>query len=126
MTGGSRILFVDDEPAIVEACVLAASLAGYTVEGFSRPAEALERYRADPRGYRAILTDYTMAEMSCADFLARVRVIRPDIPIYLCTGNAEHEIQEAARALAVSGVLYKPFDFEALENFLRDNLPLEG
>lgn len=126
MTAGSRILFVDDEPAIVEACVLAASLAGYLVEGFSRPAEALERYRADPRGYRALLTDYTMAEMSCADFLARVRAIRSDIPIYLCTGNAEHEIQEAARALAVSGVLYKPFDFEALETFLRDNLPLEG
>jgi CheY-like chemotaxis protein len=126
MTAGSRILFVDDEPAIVEACVLAASLAGYEVEGFSRPGEALDRFRADPQGYRAILTDYTMADMSCGEFLARVRAIRRDIPVYLCTGNAEHEIQEAARALDVSGVLYKPFDFETLETFLRGNLPLEG
>src|SRR3954469_1998527 len=97
----ARMLFVDDEPAIPETPVLAAGIAGYLVEGCSRPIEALERFRADPEGYLAVLTDYTMAEMSCADFLARIRAIRSDVPVYLCTGNAEHEIRDAARALAV-------------------------
>jgi DNA-binding response OmpR family regulator len=126
MTTTSRIFFLDDEPAIVEACVLAAGIAGYAVEGCSRPADALKRFEADPFGYLAILTDYTMAEMTCADFLARIRAIRADVPVYLCTGNAEHEIREAARTLAVGRVLYKPFDFDTLAAFLRDVLPPRG
>lgn len=122
MIPGQRILFVDDEPDIVDVFALAARFAGFEAEGFSRPSLALDRFRSDPDSIAAVITDFTMAEMPCAEFIARLRQIRPDVPVHLCTGNAEHEIKEAARSLAVGKVIYKPFDFETLEAFLRDAL----
>lgn len=126
MNDSPRILFLDDEAAIVETFAFAARFAGVEAEGFTRPAEALERLRNDPGAFRAIITDFTMADMSCAEFISRVRVIRPDMPVHLCTGNAEHDFVEAVRGLSIGRILFKPFDFDALEKFLRDILrPME-
>jgi two-component system cell cycle sensor histidine kinase/response regulator CckA len=118
-----RVLFLDDEAAIVEAFTIAAEFAGVQVEGFTRAAAALERFRSDPLSFRAVITDFTMADMACADFLSGIRGISPGIGVYLCTGNAEHEIEEAARNMSVAKVLYKPFDYLGLEAFLREILP---
>jgi DNA-binding NtrC family response regulator len=60
--------------------------------------------------------------MGCVDFISRVRGIRPDMPVHICTGNAEHDIAEAVRGLPIGRILFKPFDFEELERFLRDIL----
>jgi DNA-binding NtrC family response regulator len=126
VTGSPRILFVDDEPAIVESFIFAARFAGVEAEGFTQPSEALARFRAEPGAFRAIITDFTMADMGCVDFIARVRAIRADMPVHICTGNAEHDIAEAVRGLAVGRILFKPFDFDELERFLRDILGLTG
>jgi DNA-binding NtrC family response regulator len=113
-----RILFVDDEPDIIAAFTLSLQMMGWETEGHSQPASALERFKADPRAFAFVITDFTLPQMACADFVSRLRAIRPEIPIHLCTGNAEHEIQEAASAMGVRHVLYKPFDFDGLERFI--------
>ena len=115
---GRYVLFLDDESGIVETFMVAGEVAGFDILGFSKPDKALDRFRQEPRSFRAVITDYTMQEMSCADFIARIQEIRGDVPILLCTGNAEHEIQEVAGTLGVRSVLYKPFDYETLEAFL--------
>lgn len=122
MTGQPRILFLDDEPSIVESFVFAARFAGVEAEGFTEPAEALARFRSEPRAFRALITDFTMADMGCVDFITRIRGIRPDMPVHICTGNAEHDIVEAVRGLAIGRILFKPFDFDELERFLREIL----
>lgn len=122
MTGQPRILFVDDEPSIVESFTFAARFAGVEVEGFTQPSEALARFRSEPGAFRALITDFTMADMGCIDFIALIRGIRPDMPVHICTGNAEHDIAEAVRGLSIGRILFKPFDFDELERFLREIL----
>lgn len=115
-----RVLFVDDETEIVAAFVLSLEILGWQGEGFTSPISALKSLAANPGGYDCVITDFTFPEMSCADFVAKARLLRPEIPIHLCTGNAVHEIQEAAAKLGITHVLYKPFDFGSLEKFLAD------
>ena len=116
--GLPRVLFLDDEADIVDAFVVAAQLSGIEARGFVNPLHALECFRKESTAFRAVITDYTRPQMNCSDFVAALRGVRPDIPIHLCTGNAEHEIQHAADRLGIRSILYKPFDFEALEAFL--------
>lgn len=112
------VLFIDDEAEIVSALVLSLEMLGCRAEGFTSPAAVLERLASDAGDVDCVITDYTFPEMTCADFVAKVRAIRPDIPIHLCTGNAVHEIQDAAGKLGIAHILYKPFDFSSLERFV--------
>jgi DNA-binding NtrC family response regulator len=113
-----KVLFMDDEPDIVEAFGLALGMMGYQSLGFTDPGKALAAFEADRGGILAVITDFTMPQMPCAEFIRRLRIIRPDVPIHLCTGNAQHEIQEAATDLAIKSILYKPFDYQTLEAFI--------
>lgn len=113
-----RVLFLDDEADIVDAFVVAAQMAGIEAKGFVDPHRALDCFRKEAATFRAVITDFTMQPMTCADFIGGLRAIRPDIDIHLCTGNAEHDIVRTAERLGVGAILYKPFDFETLEGFL--------
>lgn len=117
-SGLPRILFLDDEADIVDAFVVAAQLSGIEARGFVHPLRALECFRRESPTFRAVITDFTMPDMNCSDFVAALRDVRPDVPIHLCTGNAEHDILQAAERLGVRSILYKPFDVDALEAFL--------
>jgi DNA-binding NtrC family response regulator len=113
-----KVLFVDDEVDIVNAVILSLEMLGLVAEGHTSPHAALAAFEADPSPYRCVISDFTLPGMSCADFISRLRARRPDIPVHLCTGNAEHEIQAVADQLKIGSILYKPFDFEGLERFL--------
>lgn len=115
-----RVLFVDDEAEIVSAFVLSLEILGCRGDGHTSPAAALKSLAADPGAYDCVITDFSFHEMTCAEFVAKARLLRPDIPIHLCTGNAVHEIQEAAGKLGIAHILYKPFDFGSLEKFLAE------
>lgn len=120
-TGGGkppRVLFLDDETDIVSAFDLTLGMMGFDCDGFTNPARALERFAQGPQDFDFVVTDFTLPHMTCAEFVSRLRDIRGDIPIHLCTGNAEHEIKEAATELGISHVLFKPFDFNGLEAFI--------
>jgi len=106
--GTGRILVVDDEPML--ARVLERSLArlGYSVRAFVDPLEALRVMEADPSAWDAVLTDLAMPQLAGDEVVRRVRAMRRDLPVFLCTGNRRELSDEAARALGVAEVLEKP------------------
>jgi DNA-binding NtrC family response regulator len=113
-----RVLLVDDDSEIVHSFLTALQIMGHEVKGFSSPKAALEHFANHPRSFDLVITDFTMSEMRCPDFVHGLRSIRKGIPVFLCTGNAEHEIQDAAARLEIRSVLYKPFSYEGLESFM--------
>jgi CheY-like chemotaxis protein len=101
-----NILIVDDEPQVAE--VLAKSLAR---EGH-RPTVALsgeEALRlvgaADPD---ALFLDISMPGMNGLDVLARVKELKPSLPVVVITGNATPDEVEAVKRLGVVDVIEKP------------------
>ena len=90
--GDERILFVDDEATLVDLGQQMLEHLGYKVEGKTSSIEALETFRARPDDFDLILTDKTMPNLTGFDLGKECKVIRPDIPIILCTGFSESSL----------------------------------
>ena len=124
-TGGERILFVDDEPAINDICKRMLERLGYTLEARTSPIEALEAFRARPGKFDLVITDMTMPKMTGDELAKEIMAIRPDIPIILCTGFSERINEEKAQAIGIRGFVMKPFVIRDFVNTIRKALNQE-
>ena len=97
-----RILVVDDEPRIRDACKLVLEECGYEVSLASSGAQALEKIPADH--FDIVLLDLMMPEMSGFEVLAKVKLLDPDTAVIVITGYAtlEHSVDAMKRGLLIS------------------------
>jgi PAS domain S-box-containing protein len=117
--GGERVLFVDDEKAIVEIGQKLLERLGYEVVGRTSSVEALELFRAKPESFELVITDMTMPNMT-GDKLARELMgIRPGIPVILCTGFSERITEEKAKLLGIREFVMKPLVMKDLAKSMR-------
>jgi len=86
--GYERVLFVDDEPGIVEVGQKALEYLGYEVVVRTSSLEALELFRAKADQFDLVITDMTMPNLTGDKLAQKLLQIRPGIPIILCTGLA--------------------------------------
>jgi PAS domain S-box-containing protein len=76
-----HVLYVDDEPNLVDLVARTLKRLGYRVTGYEQPARALEAFRANPQTFDVVVTDLNMPGMSGFDFAAALFAVRPDIPV---------------------------------------------
>ncbi len=81
-----HILYVDDEEEIVYLMSTIITRLGYQCSGFSNPAAALGEFRSRPDAFDAVIADLTMPEMTGLDLAARLKTIRPGLPIAIVSG----------------------------------------
>ena len=112
-------MVVDDEKHIVEMYKRMLGLLGYQVDSRTSPVEAIEALRSNPMKYDLILTDMTMPQMNGYNFAKNITVIRPDLPVILCTGFSDQINEEKARSVGIHAFLLKPVLFQDLANALR-------
>jgi CheY-like chemotaxis protein len=109
-----RLLFIDDEPALVHLGHAVLTQLGYHVTTCTSGVEALAALQAAPHHYDLVITDYTMPQMT-GDVLTRaLRRLRPDIPIILETGFSHTIDAEQAAALGIDAFLLKPWTVREL------------
>jgi CheY-like chemotaxis protein len=84
-----RLLFVDDEPAVLEALALNLRR-GFEVVTVTNGEDGLEYLRAQS-DFAVVVSDMRMPKMDGATFLARAREIAPDVVRILLTGQADLE-----------------------------------
>ena len=128
--GKERILYVDDEPDIVDMAMEMLGGLGYTVSGKTDSPGALAMFASDPYGFDILITDQTMPDMTGVDLIVAARRFRPDLPVILCTGFSEKMPENAARQANLHPLLLKPYDEEALavrvRRVLDENVCLEA
>ena len=107
-TGSETILFVDDEESIVNMAALMIGRLGYEVQTRQDPEAALELFRSDPQRFDLVISDMSMPRMTGITLFEKLREIRPDIPVILCTGHSAHIDPEKAEALGIVGLVMKP------------------
>jgi putative nucleotidyltransferase with HDIG domain len=113
-----RILIVDDEAPILNALRRVFEAAGYRVTACLDPADALDELREG--AYQVVSADYTMPQMSGAEFLARARQLRPDSMRILLT--AGHDFGAAVDAInngEIFRILNKPWSRSELLSTVR-------
>ncbi len=112
-----NILFVDDDKNVVESFSTAFKLLGHKVEGILDPIVALEKFKENPTNYDVVISDFTMSKMLGLDFISKVKEVNSEVYFVLCTGNEDDLIKDRAQQVGVKKILYKPFDFDVLQDF---------
>ncbi|MCX7143649.1 MAG: PAS domain S-box protein [Proteobacteria bacterium] len=105
---GERVLYVDDDEAIVYLMTRLLERRGYRVSGYTDPREALAAVRADPDQFDLTVTDYNMPGMSGLEVVRALREIRADLPIVMASGYITEELRVEAHAAGVSELVFKP------------------
>ncbi|MCZ6474329.1 MAG: PAS domain S-box protein [SAR324 cluster bacterium] len=117
--GSASILFVDDEPHIVDYARKTLESLGYQVTALTSSLEALKKFRASPEDYQLVVTDQMMPEMTGEVLVNELRSIRADIPIVLCTGYSDAITPEKAKLMGLNDFVYKPITPDELMDIVR-------
>lgn len=112
------IMVVDDEDAVADVLHHLLAVLGYKSEIFMNPLKALEAFKEDPSKWAAIISDYTMPDLSGEQFVGAIRAIRPEIPFLLTSGYENHGQSDSIARLGISCFIPKPFQAEDLARHL--------
>jgi DNA-binding NtrC family response regulator len=106
----SRVLIVDDDPALLQALpeALRLRMSEVTVDTAESAADALDQITA--RDYDAIVTDIKMPGMDGLALLTEIRARRPDTPTLMITGHGEHALAVHALRGGAHDFIQKPID----------------
>jgi PAS domain S-box-containing protein len=120
--GFERILFVDDEPNLVEIGQSMLENLGYQVITRTSSLEALKLFKKQADKFDLVITDMTMPQMT-GDKLAReVLAVRCDVPIIICTGFSKLINEKNYRTKGVKGLLMKPVVMSEMAKMVRQVL----
>ena len=125
--GSESILFVDDEPQLSEIVSEMLGRLGYEVTAFRNAVDALACVTENPDRFDLVITDMTMPKMNGAELAAKLRAIRADLSILICTGYDPGFAAEETRHLGIHDVLTKPLTMGTLAVNVRqalDNPPV--
>lgn len=105
---GERILYVDDDEALVLMMSRMLHRLNYEVEGFEDPREALATFRADPMRFDLVITDMSMPQIDGPDLVRAMQAIRPNVPIVMVTGYIRPDDLGKAEELGIQELILKP------------------
>jgi len=119
---GEKILFVDDDAAVVGTGRKMFERLGYRVSAHSRAEPALAEYRANPTDFALVFSDLTMPGMNGLQLLAAVQSLRAGQPFVLCSGLFSESDRREAAAHGVTVLLPKPLSVAAVNEALAATL----
>lgn len=120
---GECILLVDDEVTLLKAVEFTLQNLGYTTVSENRPEEALARVATNPQAFQLVITDQTMPHMTGLELAARIRDLRPDLPVLIASGYSTALTTERMAAAGVREMIEKPFTMASLAALIRRHLP---
>jgi CheY-like chemotaxis protein len=120
--GSGRIMYVDDEELISLLGKQALEAQGYAVETFTDSETALAAFAANPGHYDLLITDQAMPGLAGSELIRRIRALRNELPVILCTGYSEILNHETAQTLGIDELLAKPYDIDQLKLVVRQVL----
>jgi PAS domain S-box-containing protein len=119
LTGTERVLFIDDEPVLVDLAKQALESLGYKVTSTTSSTEALELFKRNPDSFDLVITDMTMPDMTGDKLAQRILEARHDISIILCSGYGEHITAEKLQGIGIREYIMKPFVLSDLAKTIR-------
>ncbi|MGD9973749.1 MAG: PAS domain S-box protein [Desulfatirhabdiaceae bacterium] len=106
--GNERILLVDDEESIAKLEKQMLERMGYKVISHLHSVEALEAFRVNPSSYDLVITDMSMPNIPGDELARKIKSIRSDAPIIVCTGYSERIHVDNIKQMGIDELLMKP------------------
>lgn len=122
VAGTENIMFIDDEPMLVNIFRQGLMKLGYKVEGFTDPRKALEYFSRHHHQIDLVVTDTTMPFMNGIDLSEKLLRTKPTIPIIVCSGfttliSAEEVVQKG-----IKDFVMKPYKIKEIAAKIREHL----
>ncbi len=118
VSGDARILFIDDEPMLVELGKKMLEKLGYTVTAFDSPVKALDKISRNPGAFDLVITDMTMPDMYGTQLAKKIKQLNPQIPIVLASGFSHLSKANIKNPTGIAAILPKPIEITALSQTL--------
>ncbi len=119
LTGTERILFVDDEEALILMEKYMLENLGYCVTSQINSMEALEIFKRNPDEFDLVITDLTMPHMAGIELASKIIKIKPDIPVIICTGFSDINDEIEAKAAGICEFIMKPIVKKQMASIIR-------
>jgi PAS domain S-box-containing protein len=103
-----RLLFVDDDEALVYLAGEMLGRLGYRLTSFTDPVAAVAAFRQSPDAFDGVISDVSMPHLSGFDLAAEILALRPGIPVVITSGYIRPEDEETARKLGIRAIILKP------------------
>jgi CheY-like chemotaxis protein len=123
LPGSGRILFVDDEEDIRFLAKMMLEGLGYTVTVAGNGIEAWRIFTDGPESFDLVITDKTMPELSGLTLAGKIRSVRSDLPVILCSGDQTGIIPAMLGSVGIQKFLEKPFVLGDLARAVQEILP---
>jgi len=118
----SRVLYIDDDEALVFLVTRLLERRGHEVTAFVSSREALELLRHDDQHFDIVISDYNMPGANGIDVLRDVVSLRPGVPIALISGYITDAMREDAAKIGVTEIIFKPNSAEELVEAMHRSL----
>jgi CheY-like chemotaxis protein len=116
----AKILWADDEIDLLKPHIIFLESKGYQVTPVSSGVEAIEEI--EESDFDAVFLDENMPGISGLEALARIKSLRPSVPVIMITKSEEEAIMEDAIGSKISDYLIKPVNPNQILLSLKKNL----
>ncbi len=113
MGEGERLLIVDDEKEILLFWELLLDGMGYQVTTMADGVSAYQWLTEHVDEVDGVITDMSMPKMTGLELGQKIKELAPAMPIALCSGFTNIELQEKAEDLGITTFIKKPVDNNA-------------
>ena len=103
----ASVLLVDDHPLVRRALANLLEANGHSVVCGNDGQEAIDIFSQSGDGIECIVLDYSMPKLNGIEAVAEIRKIDQEIPIILCSGYAETDVQGWAKGADVNYAIQK-------------------
>jgi len=120
--GNERILLVDDELDLAHIGKLMLQRLGYRVISRTNATKALDLFKRESGRFDLLITDMSMPQMSGLALVQEARILKPDLPVIICTGYNERLARTDIRSVNINAVVFKPLRLDEIARVIRQVL----
>ncbi len=121
-SGSGNVMLVDDEEAVRNIGGRMLERIGFKAVLAQDGVQAVEIIRKDENEIRAVLLDLTMPNQGGLETLEQIHVLKPKLPIVLCSGYSEEDSISSFEGKGLAGFMQKPYGLDLLKRKLHDIL----
>jgi PAS domain S-box-containing protein len=115
---GERILYVDDDDAVVLLIEKTLRSLGYEMTGYTDAIAAVQAFTANPRGFDVVVSDLSMPGLDGFGVARAIKQASATTPVVLTSGYVRPQDREQAAALGIEHVILKPNTIDELGHVL--------